>query len=122
MARSKSAPRRGVSAELDSLKEQLEHLAELVDRYRDDKDASVAADVVAKARDFIARATQATTNAAEQSLDSVVTAGRELAGAASNTATDAIDDLSSTVARNPLTSALAAVGVGLVVGLLLRRD
>lgn len=122
MARSKATARREVSVELDSLKEQLENLSALVDRYRDDKDASVAADVVAKARDFISRARQTTTNAAEQSLDSLIGAGQDVVGAARNSATEAIDDLGATVSKNPLTSALAAAGIGMVIGLLMRRD
>lgn len=122
MARSKAASRRDTSSELDSLKEQLEHLAALVDRYRDDKDASIAADVVAKAREFISRATQTTTNAAEESVDAIVTAGRDLAESARGSATDAVDDLGKTISRNPLTAALAAAGIGMVVGLIMRRD
>ena len=122
MARSKAASRRDTSAELDSLKDQLEHLAALVDRYRDDKDASIAADVVAKAREFISRATQTTTNAAEESVDAIVTAGRDLAESARGSATDAVDDLGKTISRNPLTAALAAAGIGMVVGLIMRRD
>lgn len=122
MARSRTAPRSQPNATLDSLKEQLEHLAALVDRYRDDKDASVAADVVAKARDFISRASQTTTHAAEESLDTIVGAGRDLANAANDTAAEALDDLGATLKRNPLSSALVAAGIGLVVGLLMRRD
>ncbi|MBL8701230.1 MAG: hypothetical protein JNK67_22835 [Alphaproteobacteria bacterium] len=122
MARSKSSSRRDIAVEIDSLKEQLESLAALVDRYRDDKDISVAADVVAKARDFIARARQATTNAAEQSIDTLVDAGQEAVGVARSTASEAIDDLGATLARNPLTAAAAAAGLGLVVGLMMRRD
>jgi len=122
MARSKTASRRDPSSEINSLREQLDHLAALVDRYRDDKDASVAADVVAKARDFISRATQTTTHAAEQSLDSIVTAGRDLADAAGDSAQDALDELGTTLKRNPIASTLVAAGVGLVIGLLMRRD
>ena len=122
MARSKAASRRDISGEIDSLKDQLEGLAALVDRYRDDKDMSVAADVVAKARDFISRAREATTSAAEQSFDSLIDAGQDAVVAARGTATEAFDDLGATVSRNPLTAALTAAGIGLVVGLMMRRD
>ena len=121
MALSNPTPRRDVTADLGSLREQLEHLTALVDRYREGKDASVAADVVAKARDFIARATQTTTSAAEHSIESIARAGHDLADSARGSASHAIDDLGETFSRNPITTALAAAGAGLLVGMLLRR-
>lgn len=122
MARSKSSARRNVNTEIEALKEQLEHLATLVDRYRDEKDATVAADVVAKARDFISRAREATVETADQTLESLVSSSQELATAARSSASDAIDDVSATIAKNPLTAALAAAGVGLFLGFAMRRD
>ena len=63
-----------------------------------------------------------TGRAAEYSFDRVSAAGRDMAQVAADTTSEALDEFESTVSRHPITTVLAATGVGLLLGMLLRRD
>jgi ElaB/YqjD/DUF883 family membrane-anchored ribosome-binding protein len=108
--------------EFASLRTELERLTELVERYRKEKDDAVASDLVDRATAFISRASDVTGRAAEYSYDRVASAGRDMAQVAADTTSEALDEFESTVSRHPVTTILAATGVGLLLGMLLRRD
>lgn len=105
-----------------SLRAELERLSELVERYRKERDEGVASDLLERAQSFISRASDVTGRAAEVSYDRIANAGRDFAQAAADGTSEALDEFESTVSRHPMTTVLAAAGVGLLLGMLLRRD
>jgi ElaB/YqjD/DUF883 family membrane-anchored ribosome-binding protein len=113
---------RNRSGDFASLRAELERLTDLVERYRNDKDETVASDLIDRAQAFINRASDVTGRAAEYSFDRVSSAGRDVAQAAADTTSEALEEFETTVSRHPVTTILAATGVGLLLGMLLRRD
>lgn len=121
MARARAATvERQLSRELDSLKQQLGQLTELVEQYGQKKGDDVAASLSAKAAEFLDLA-RSTSGRIGDEWNSILDRGEALKQRASDAAMAEIDRAEAVITERPFASVVAALGVGAVIGWCLSR-
>lgn len=121
MARARAATvERQLGRELESLKQQLGQLTELVEQYGQKKGDDVASLLSAKAAEFLEMAKSTSGRIGDEWL-SLLDRGDQLKQRASDAATAEYERAEAVIAERPFTSVIAALGIGAVIGWCISR-
>lgn len=101
-----------ISADLQRLREDLSRLSETV--------AGIAGERGAAAASRVTDGVRSVKDSVYATANDAYSAGADIAGSAKAHASDFASDVEATVRRNPLGTVLAALGVGLIVGMMSR--
>ena len=111
-----SNPEKDLADSLERIRSDIAALGQTVGQL-----ASDTAGIQATLKKRVSSAAKQAAAMGEEMLDEATDMGTEAMHAAARTATSMVDSAETQIARNPLTSVLVALGLGLALGIISRR-